>query len=526
MKQVVCIAIALALLFAGCAAPAAEKTASASAAEADESDAVVFADAALEAGVPAAMGKPEGGITSAEAEAVTRMDLSSVWPQDVSETEPIRDLGGLEYFHNLESLNLSANAVTDISPLAELSKLTLLSLGDNPVTDLSPLSGMAGLRGLILSGCQAADYSALSSLVNLEFLMLDRSTISDLSPLAALTGLKRLYLADCPIATYSPLADIYPNLVEKDFTVASTLSELGFTRPDNGAVAEYLAEGLNITINHDEWGMPGMEDQHNAVKMNLQMDNGYGLAIIYYPEINTYVFQMSINNEMILNYIYEEATGGFSLNASDRESAELVIKDALGETDADDILLAPIPGFNNTISETFAMTADPLFARPFEQAEALPSEHTTAPYALPYEPLGFTADTANASCIYEKHEPHYIRIAIHRPEWGENPDGFNIMFHDADVNGYNLVIMYFAEEGRYNVRLDKDGVDCSFDYYTASDQFGWEHPDIATVIQMFGDAFDAEGKETYHKPIPYFEQVVQESIGMSIEELYALPAGE
>lgn len=171
---------------------------------------------------------------------------------------------------------------------------------------------------------------------------------------------------------------------------------------------------------------------------------------------------------------------------------------------------------------TFGITADALYALPFDQTAAQ-TEQTTAIYAPPYEQLGFTADTSNAACIYEQHEPHNMRIAIHRPEWGENPDGFNIMFHDADINGYNLVIMYFANDGRYNVRLYKDGADCSYDYYTASDQYGWEYPDIATVIRMFGDAFDTQGKETYLKALPYFMQVVQERFGMSIDELYALP---
>jgi len=230
---------------------------------------------------------------------------------------------------------------------------------------------------------------------------------------------------------------------------------------------------------------------------------------------------MNINGEQ-MNYIYNAADGTFMVDSNNRERFERMITEALGETGAEDILLAPIPIFNETIKTTLGVTADALYALPFEQTAAQP-EQTTAPYALPYKQLGFTADTAKAVCIYERQEPHYMRIAIHRPEWGENPDGFNIMFHDADINGYNLVIMYFADDGRYNVRLDKDGVDCSYDYYIAPDQYGWEYPDIATVIQMFGDAFDTQGKETYLKALPYFEQVVQERFGMGIDELYALP---
>ena len=296
---------------------------------------------------------------------------------------------------------------------------------------------------------------------------------------------------------------------------------------DAGNQASYgdvQRDGLSVNINHAEWGAPQSEDMTKCVRMDLMLDSGYTLVVLYYPEISAYVFQMNINGEQ-MNYIYNAADGTFMVDSNNRERFERMITEALGETDAEDILLAPIPIFNDTIQMTFGVTADALYALPFDQTAAQP-EQTTAIYAPPYEQLGFTADTANAACIYEQHEPHYMRIAIHRPEWGENPDGFNIMFHDADINGYNLVIMYFADDGRYNVRLDKDGVDCSYDYYTAPDQYGWEYPDIATVIQMFGDAFDTQGKETYLKALPYFEQVVQDRFGMTMEELYALPVGE
>lgn len=485
---------------------------------------VTFADPVLEAMVRAAMGKPECDITMAEAEAVTRLNLSIEWQRYVSQETPIKDIGGLENFTNLESLDLSFNAITDITPLAGLKKLTLLSLGGNPVADIAPLAGLTNLKVLVLSQCAAQDYSPLAELTNLNFLRLDHVAITDVSPLASLTSLKHLYLADCPIDDYSPLSDIYPNLEERDFTMASTLAELGFTMNDANNQASYgdvQRDGLSVNINHAEWGAPQSEDMTKCVRMDLMLDSGYTLVVLYYPEISAYVFQMNINGEQ-MNYIYNAADGTFMVDSNNRERFERMITEALGETDETDALLAPIPVFDDTIRETFGMTADALYALPFEQTAAQP-EQTTAPYALPYKQLGFTADTAKAVCIYERQEPHYMRIAIHRPEWGENPDGFNIMFHDADINGYNLVIMYFADDDRYNVRLDKDGVDCSYDYYTAPDQYGWEYPDIATVIQMFGDAFDTQGKETYLKALPYFKQVVQERFGMSVDELYALP---
>ena len=485
---------------------------------------VMFTDPVLEAMVRATMGKPEGGITVAEAEAVTRLNLSIEWQRYISEETPIKDIDGLEYFENLESLDLSFHAITDITPLAGLKKLTLLSLGGNPVADIAPLAGLTNLKVLTLSGCAAQDYSPLAKLGNLEFLTLDNSAVADVSPLASLTKLKHLYLAGSPINNYFPLSDIYQNLEQKDFTIAFTLAELGFTMNDANNQASYgdvQRDGLSVNINHAEWGAPQSEDMTKCVRMDLMLDSGYTLVVLYYPEISAYVFQMNINGEQ-MNYIYNAADGTFMVDSNNRERFERMITEALGKTAAEDILLAPIPVFNETIKTTLGVTADALYALPFEQTAAQP-EQTTAPYALPYKQLGFTADTAKAVCIYEWQEPHYMRIAIHRPEWGENSDGWNTEFYDDDINGYKLHILYYKTEGKYHVSIEKDGVEAGFDYYPATDEKGWEYPDLDTAHRMFNAAFETKGKELYARAPAYFEQVVQERFGMSIDELYELP---
>jgi hypothetical protein len=280
-------------------------------------------------------------------------------------------------------------------------------------------------------------------------------------------------------------------------------------------------DGLSVNINHAEWGAPQSEDMTKCVRMDLMLDSGYTLVVLYYPEISAYVFQMNINGEQ-MNYIYNAADGTFMLDSNNRERFERMITEALGETGETDALLAPIPVFDDTIRETFGMTADALYALPFEQTAAQP-EQTTAPYALPYKQLGFTADTAKAVCIYERQEPHYMRIAIHRPEWGENSDGWNTEFYDDDMNGYKLHILYYKTEGKYHVSIEKDGVEAGFETYPATDRKGGESPDLDTVHQMFNAAFGTKEKELYYKPLTYFEQVVQERFGMSVDELYALP---
>lgn len=138
--------------------------------------------------------------------------------------------------------------------------------------------------------------------------------------------------------------------------------------------------------------------------------------------------------------------------------------------------------------------------------------------------FGFGFDSAGSCGVYEQHEPHYMNVAIHKPEWGDYAEDWNIEYLDQ-VNGYGLRITYQLSEDMYHITLDKDGAGAAFDYYPAKGDSGYtgEYPDLDTVMKMFNAAFGTEGKDFYGKPMEYFRQLVQERFGMSIEELYALP---
>ena len=212
------------------------------------SDIVVFDDAALEASIREALGKPEGDVTRADAETLTELELSQLGPD---KNEPyIHSLNALQYFTNLtylglgyavqnaqdpqapidlsvianlkklESLQMAGVVVDDLSPVANLDRLMSLTLynGDQPL-DLSPLSGLTNLVSLTLRNNRISDLTPLSGLKNLGYLDLEGNQITDVSPLAGLTGLERLFLIDNPITDFSPLAEVRSDLVEWDFEV-------------------------------------------------------------------------------------------------------------------------------------------------------------------------------------------------------------------------------------------------------------------------------------------------------------------
>jgi len=117
---------------------------------ANEPKIIVFTDAALEAKVRKAMSKPEGDITLAEVEAVTKLDLSNESFDDMnSHNGGIRDISDLEYFTGLKDLNLSYNDISDFSPLAELKSIETLGFTGIRPKDLSVLQGLTNMTCLI-----------------------------------------------------------------------------------------------------------------------------------------------------------------------------------------------------------------------------------------------------------------------------------------------------------------------------------------------------------------------------------------
>jgi Leucine-rich repeat (LRR) protein len=62
------------------------------------------------------------------------------------------------------SLNLMTTQVSDVSPLAGLSRLKSLDLEDTQVSDASPLAGLSGLQRLDLTGTKVEDVSVLADI--------------------------------------------------------------------------------------------------------------------------------------------------------------------------------------------------------------------------------------------------------------------------------------------------------------------------------------------------------------------------
>jgi hypothetical protein len=110
----------------------------------------------------------------------------------------------------------STTDVKTIAPLAELP-VSVLDLKGSSVTDLAPLAKMSKLRRLRIEGLQIKDFAPLSSCRQLELLYAGSTGITDLAPLRGL-HLMALDLATTHIHDLSPLAGMPLRVLRVDRT--------------------------------------------------------------------------------------------------------------------------------------------------------------------------------------------------------------------------------------------------------------------------------------------------------------------
>jgi len=117
----------------------------------------------------------------------------------------ITNLSGLEWATSMIDLDLSANGITDLTPLQNLPQLVRLNLENNNLTDISALARLTNLTALILSGNPIKDYSPLSSLTRLTRLSLHDAGLTNIAFLQQLNQLTDLTLYNNHLEDISPL---------------------------------------------------------------------------------------------------------------------------------------------------------------------------------------------------------------------------------------------------------------------------------------------------------------------------------
>jgi internalin A len=97
---------------------------------------------------------------------------------------------------NLESIGLTNNLISDISPLSQFVARVQgsLYLSNNRISDLTPLASATQVRELVLRGNEIVNLGPLSGLTQLDRLDLRDNRMTDVSPLTSLLNLRTLEL--------------------------------------------------------------------------------------------------------------------------------------------------------------------------------------------------------------------------------------------------------------------------------------------------------------------------------------------
>ena len=120
----------------------------------------------------------------------------------------VANLSGLEFAKNLRWLSIVYNPITDLSPIAGLTKLETLYMWATPVSDITPLANLTNLNNFRANYSDIADISPVANLLKLEKLSLAGNGIADITPLANLTQLRLLNLEGNSIVDVRPLAGL------------------------------------------------------------------------------------------------------------------------------------------------------------------------------------------------------------------------------------------------------------------------------------------------------------------------------
>ena len=146
----------------------------------------------------------EGKEDNPTAQQIAAEEEDEKWAEWEANPKPY---GGLEALAKIReakgsgttSLDLYDREITDLNPLAELTKLEKLSLYGNRINDVRPLAGLTKLAHLRLFRNEISDITPLEGLTNLIVLSLNKNKISDVTPLTELTNLMLLGLDGNPI---------------------------------------------------------------------------------------------------------------------------------------------------------------------------------------------------------------------------------------------------------------------------------------------------------------------------------------
>lgn len=162
---------------------------------------IVFKSAAIEAKTREILGEPDGSITKNGVLYITSFEM---------EDECAAPFEDLQWFQNLERIELSGCGVQTLNGVEKLTHLKYLSVRNNDISDIEPIQNLTNLKEFDCAYNPINNYSPLGGLDRLEVLHIggNANTHTDITAISNLNGLTDLYAAECGIDDISALKNL------------------------------------------------------------------------------------------------------------------------------------------------------------------------------------------------------------------------------------------------------------------------------------------------------------------------------
>ena len=222
--------------------------------------------------------------------------LRSLTRLGVHYNRAISDITPLVGLESLTSLDIGFNEISNIAPLAELRSLTYLSVTAIRISDIAPLAELRSLTRLSLRSNAIFDLTPIAGLDLLTGLDLSYNAISDLAPIAGLNRLTRLNLTYNAISNLVPIAGL-GLLAELNLTDNAISDIAPLVANDGLGSGDTLTlEGNPLSAKALDTDIPSLEERGVEVAFDAPgtLDEGDRAADIPDPAMRA-VFEKALN---------------------------------------------------------------------------------------------------------------------------------------------------------------------------------------------------------------------------------------
>lgn len=286
-------------------------------------------------------------ITPADMQYLTRLSEGNITHIDGTTSFSLQ---GLQYATNLTELMLQSNVstayygdITDVSPLAGLTKLTDLQLTGNRITDVTPLAGLTNLTQLGLAFNHIKDFSSLSNLTKTsisyanQFVLLPTISVNNKTRTSHLNGGFRK-----PDGSLAPLSVTSGILAEP--VVFDSNSVFHYRIYNLGGNATPTSDG-GLDYSYIQNQKPSLPEGLNSVPNHPEI---YNVPVPdYYYMIGTYIANGQVVFSVAQPYSLADSAADVTVNYQDEAGNELADSETLTGLVGDDYQseMKTIPGY-------------------------------------------------------------------------------------------------------------------------------------------------------------------------------------